>query len=704
MLDWPELERLRTARGKPYAIELTPQTRRPVDPAAVIEAYADGARPIVLWGSWLGDEVIIAVDPLVERGGLSAADCWQPLRTWPQLSRRLTDGIGGGWFAALGYDPGTSWLAFADAVLRGRPDGTWAFESLGLTGREDAAAAALARARAALQQASQCLRSAPSGPAIGHLAPVGGSPVAAADEHLAGVERVIGRIRAGEVYQLNLCTRLTGELMVEPLELFVRTVTATRPAYGAYLPTGTGTGPGTGTGSGTQTSLISLSPERFVTVRDGRVTTSPIKGTTKRSEDPDGSRLRRSAKDAAENVMITDLMRNDLSRVCTPGSVAVTGLLEVRPHPGVWHLVSTVTGELAPGVAAADLLAATFPPGSVTGAPKSSAVRAIAVEERQPRGVYTGAAGLLTPDGRAELSVLIRTFEVSGRRVELGVGGGITVDSVPVREWWECLHKAEPLARAAGSALVAGLHDRPAPAPPELLAGGVFESILAQHGRPLRLADHLARLARSVRELYDVDLPADLPARVTAAARERSGDARSALRVVARPGAEDGVEVAVTTRLLGPRLAGCTLALADRSAVAWRHKWADRTELSAAEEETAPALPYFLDAAGRLAETSRGNLFVLGVDDIWRTPPAGEDLLPGVTRRALLDALGDRGVPVEIVPLTPTDLAAARSVVWTSSLSGVVAVESVDGRRLETGEMASTWTRRLSIRVADASG
>ncbi len=333
----------------------------------------------------------------------------------------------------------------------------------------------------------------------------------------------------------------------------------------------------------------------------------------------------------------------------------------------------------------------------MTGAPKSSAVRAIAVEERQPRGVYTGAAGLLTPDGRAELSVLIRTFEVSGRRVELGVGGGITVDSVPVREWWECLHKAEPLARAAGSALVVGLHDRPAPVPPELLAGGVFESILAQHGRPLRLADHLARLARSVRELYDVDLPDDLPARVTAAARERAGDARSALRVVVRPATWERVEVAVTARQLGPRLSSCSLALADRSTVAWRHKWADRTELAAAEEQTAPALPYFLDPAGRPAETSRGNLFVLGVDDVWRTPPAGEDLLPGATRRALLDALGDRGVPVEIRPLTTADLAAARSVVWTSSLSGVVGVSEIDGRPLAAGPEGGLWTGWLGF-------
>ena len=114
-----------------------------------------------------------------------------------------------------------------------------------------------------------------------------------------------------------------------------------------------------------------------------------------------------------------------------------------------------------------------------------------------------------------------------------------------------------------------------------------------------------------------------------------------------------GLDVSVTSRVRSDRgWQTCTLALATRSAVSWRHKWADRRELQAAEELTAPALPYFLDPAGRVAETSRGNLFVQGADGVWRTPPAGEHLLPGVTRRALLDELGDRGVAVEIAPVT----------------------------------------------------
>ena len=337
-----------------------------------------------------------------------------------------------------------------------------------------------------------------------------------AADHLAGVDRVIGRIRAGDVYQLNLCTRLTGELRSDPLALFVRTAGAVRPSYGAHLPTGE------------TTTLVSLSPERFLSVHGREVVTSPIKGTTSRSEDPDGSRLRSSAKDVAENIMITDLMRNDLSRVCAPGSVVVTGLLELQAHPGVWHLVSTVRGDLEPAVTVADLLAATYPPGSVTGAPKSSALRAIAAEEPYARGAYTGAAGLITVDDRADFSVLIRTFETAGDTVQLGVGGGITVDSVPVLEWQECLHKAEPLALAAGSRLTVGIDYRPARVPELFAARGVFESILVQHGQVLRLADHLARLARSVRELYGTSLPEDLATRVRAAGGWRPARRRAA--------------------------------------------------------------------------------------------------------------------------------------------------------------------------------
>ena len=192
-------------------------------------------------------------------------------------------------------------------------------------------------------------------------------------DYLGTVEEVIGRIHRGDFYQLNLCLRLHARRLKPVPALFARMAAALRPAYAALV-----SGPG-------GRMVASFSPELFLRVRGRRVTTSPIKGTAPRT--PNGAAmLRASAKDAAENVMIVDLMRNDLSRVSRPGTVTVDDLLDVQPHPGVWHLVSTVHGELTDGIGTADLLAATFPPGSVTGAPEAGGGAC-------HRGTGAGAAG-----------------------------------------------------------------------------------------------------------------------------------------------------------------------------------------------------------------------------------------------------------------------------------------------------------------------
>ena len=177
------------------------------------------------------------------------------------------------------------------------------------------------------------------------------------------------------------------------------------------------------------------------------VTSSPIKGTLPRTADP--AALRASVKDVAENIMIVDLVRNDLSRVAVTGSVTVSELLAVRPAPGVWHLVSTVSARVPIEVPMAALLDAAFPPASVTGTPKTRARELLIGWERQRRGVYCGTVGLASPVAGCELNVAIRTVEfgVDGSAV-LGVGGGITADSDPDREWDECLHKAAPIVGA----------------------------------------------------------------------------------------------------------------------------------------------------------------------------------------------------------------------------------------------------------------
>jgi para-aminobenzoate synthetase component I len=197
--------------------------------------------------------------------------------------------------------------------------------------------------------------------------------------------------------------------------------------------------------------VASLSPELFLRRRGDVVRSSPIKGTLPLDAAP--SALRASVKDVAENIMIVDLVRNDLGRVAVTGSVTVPELLVVRPAPGVWHLVSTVSARVPVELPTSALLDAAFPPASVTGTPKLRARELISQWEQSRRGVYCGTVGLASPVAGCELNVAIRTveFDTSGNAV-LGSGGGITADSDADAEWDECLHKAAPILGAASAA------------------------------------------------------------------------------------------------------------------------------------------------------------------------------------------------------------------------------------------------------------
>jgi para-aminobenzoate synthetase component 1 len=255
----------------------------------------------------------------------------------------------------------------------------------------------------------------------------------------AGVTAIRRAIEAGDVYQVNLTRRLSAPLPPG----------ADVAALGAALAEGNPAPfsavvrlPGHGI------HVASASPERFLARAGRRVWSSPIKGTA-----PVEAEL--LAKDRAENVMIVDLVRNDLGRVCEWGSVRVPSLLAVEQHPGLVHLVSTVEGRLRPDVGWAELVGATFPPGSVTGAPKLAALDHIAVLEPCPRGVYCGAVGWIDADRQeGSLNVAIRTFWFDDGRIHLGTGGGITWDSTPAGEWAETELKARRLRRVASGELV----------------------------------------------------------------------------------------------------------------------------------------------------------------------------------------------------------------------------------------------------------
>ncbi len=271
------------------------------------------------------------------------------------------------------------------------------------------------------------------------------------DAYEAGVTAVREHIASGDIYQANLTRRLETPFEGDPWTPYRRLRTGDPSLFSAYLDLG----PSPETGR--PRALLSASPEPFLAVDPhGEVASDPIKGTRPRGRNRAEDRrlaceLLTSAKDRAENVMIVDVLRNDLGRVCAPGTVRVPRLCRLERTAAVQHLVSTVTGRLAAGRDAFDLLASSFPGGSITGAPKIRAMEILERLEPVRRGPYTGALGWIGPDGAMQTSILIRTFVVDGRRLTLHVGGGITWGSVPAAEWDETVAKASgPLGAIDG--------------------------------------------------------------------------------------------------------------------------------------------------------------------------------------------------------------------------------------------------------------
>jgi para-aminobenzoate synthetase component I len=383
--------------------------------------------PAALTGQWFGASAVIA--PSVAIGPVAVADAFD-VRPG---SHRTT--VGGGWIGYLCYpDRGSDEQptripeaagGWTDCVLRCDRDRQWWFESLS------------------------------GAPMPGWLAEALTSPVPArpyridwdaADRHAHrdGVLACLEAIRAGEVYQACVCTQFAGAIAGEPLDFFIDGVARTAPARAAYV-------------AGDWGAVASLSPELFLCRRGDLVISSPIKGTLPLSAPP--SALRSSVKDVAENIMIVDLVRNDLGRVAVTGSVRVPELLVVRPAPGVWHLVSTVSARIPIELPTSALLDATFPPASVTGTPKLRARQLISQWEQSTRGIYCGTVGLASPVAGCELNVAIRTveFDAVGDAV-LGSGGGITADSDADAEWEECLHKAAPILGAGAASAARSQH------------------------------------------------------------------------------------------------------------------------------------------------------------------------------------------------------------------------------------------------------
>ncbi|MGE5491476.1 MAG: aminodeoxychorismate synthase component I [Actinomycetota bacterium] len=432
------------------------------------------------------------------------------------------------------------------------------------------------------------------------------------------VDRIQDYIAAGDCYQVNYTFPLHFRWFGHPLALY-RALRSRQPVrYGGLVATEGG-------------GIVSLSPELFLEKQGNRLATRPMKGTAPRSSDP--AALQASEKNRAENLMIVDLLRNDLGRVAESGSVQVDSLFEIEAYPTLWQMVSQVSARV-PGRSLADILAALFPCGSITGAPKIRAMQIAGELEGQPRRLYTGALGWIAPDGDFRLNVSIRTLELDADgRGRLGIGSGIVTDSDPESEWQECLLKSAFLTD-----LDPGLK--------------LIETLRREDGRYPRLGGHLARLRRSAAWF---GFPFDEAAvRQALSASPEQGTWRVRLTL------DKAGAVEVTAAALGPEPAVPRFAAIARDSIDSRdplrgHKTTVRSAYDAALKSIA-ARPeifdtIFLNERGEVAEGARSNVFVER-DGVLLTPPLASGALPGVLRAELLTA----GRAREAV-LTPADLA-----------------------------------------------
>jgi len=427
-------------------------------PGDVLELFRPlSARPWALWLDSAGRDRydILVAEPaatLVTRGrettlcrdgvcSVSAADPLDLLRG--ELARHAPRAaaapFGGGAVGYFGYDLARRYV---DLAVSARDDAAWPEMAVGIYTWAVVVDHQERRCRLNGDAAAlQCWRDLQQQPPSGAKFQVRGAPRSdmSAAAYAQAFQRVQHYLRAGDCYQVNLAQRFCVQGEGDAYALYT-TLRRENPApFAAWLNFPFG-------------QVLSASPERFLKVRGRRVETKPIKGTRPRQADPAADRaqaeaLRASAKDRAENLMIVDLLRNDLGKNCTPGSVQVPRLFEIESFATVHHLVSTVSGELAAGHDAIDLLRGCFPGGSITGAPKQRAMEIIEELEPHRRGVYCGTIGYIGFDGDMDTNIAIRTLAHSQGRICFAAGGGIVSDSTVAEEYQESLDKAAALLR-----------------------------------------------------------------------------------------------------------------------------------------------------------------------------------------------------------------------------------------------------------------
>jgi para-aminobenzoate synthetase/4-amino-4-deoxychorismate lyase len=459
-------------------------------------------------------------------------------------------------------------------------------------------------------------------------------------------------IKAGDTYQVNHTYRIQGELSGSPLAAYEILRQKQPGPYGAYIEHPNGW-------------VLSCSPEWFLQKSGNTLMTKPMKGTAKVGESS-SEELHDDAKNRAENVMIVDLLRNDLSKISLPGSVKVPHLFEVQQHGDVLQMTSTISSTSKENLKLKELLQAIFPCGSVTGAPKKRTMELIQELESEPRNLYCGAIAWFDPSSQAGLgdlgmSVVIRTLELEkNQHFQMGVGGGITIDSESADEWHECQTKAGFLYALQNQAEPIGL----------------FETIRIENGQACRLEMHLDRISQSAKELkikFDSN-------RATSLIQEACSplDKQSIYRLRLDLSAEGllSVKTAVIQDLQAGPILWASDLLATNTTMSstdpllghkvTRRKLYDQAWLAAEKLGAFDAL--FINEQGFVTEGGRSNVFIKK-DGQWLTPPLTSGCLPGVMRSVVLSDAKYHAVEKNI---TPADVLSAEEVIFTNALRGIV--------------------------------
>ena len=467
-------------------------------------------------------------------------------------------------------------------------------------------------------------------PAGAWLSPI--RPDISPSDYAKAFDKVLSYINAGDIYQANLTFRAFANYAGDPLALYAAIRPNAAAGYGGILWTGAHW-------------HLSFSPELFFALKEARVTTKPMKGTARRradqaADEAAAKELRADPKQRAENLMIVDLLRNDLSRVCVAGSVEAPDLFAVESYPTVHQMTSTVTGELSAGRDAIDLLETIFPCGSITGAPKIRAMQIIDEIEGSPRDIYCGSIGRIDASGDAAFNVAIRTFSLNERlkRVSLGLGSGLVADSALGDEWAECLAKGD-FAKMTGQ--------NNGRYPFDLIETMRFEPA----GGLLRLELHLERMKESARALgFEFDRHA---ARNQLHAAIFHLENTSKVRLLLALSGAIAIEVRdVPAPAKAPWQAGIARLPVPSDDFRLQHKTSDRSFYDDARINAGGCDEIlFTDADGFLTEGSFTSLFVER-GDVLQTPPLARGLLPSVLRRELIE----QGKAVE-ADLRPEDLA-----------------------------------------------